>query len=116
MNLNVDHVVPNESISDFFEYDLNKHFHTAGRGLASQSLLAGAAASGDLLETVNQHKRCLDCAFYADRSRSAGREALACQVPSCSKGSLISKGPFAFLEDPQFSSLLALRIILASCV
>ena len=30
------------------------------------------------------------------------------------KGSLVSKDPFAFLEDPQFTSLLALEIILAS--
>ena len=30
--------------------------HTAGRGLASQSLSAGTTASGGLLETVNQNK------------------------------------------------------------
>ena len=30
------------------------------------------------------------------------------------KGNLILIGPFAFLENPQFSSLLALKIILAS--
>jgi len=32
------------------------------------------------------------------------------------KGSLISKDPFAFLEGRQFSSYLALEIILASYV